>query len=75
MNLTSSSRTCFGEQCGLRLDKSTSAPSFPPLVLDVTKQRVCSICASLSVSNFSTLCAGTHVEEGNETGKKCLQHL
>lgn len=68
----------LGEHCGLKLDKTTSAPHFLPVVpevSDVMMQRVHSIGASLSGSNLSTLCTGTHVEKGNETGEKCLQHL
>lgn len=61
------------EHC--RQGKTTSAPSFPPVAPDVAMQRVRSISANLSGSNLGTPCAGTHIEEGNETGEKCLQRL
>ena len=50
-------------------------PVFLPVVPDVVMQRVRNISASLSGSNLSTPCAGTHAEKGSETGEKCLQHL
>lgn len=63
----------LGELCGLKLGKTTSAPSFWPVVPDVSEvvmQRMLSISASLG-----TLCIVARVEKGNETGEKCLWHL
>ncbi|OPJ72045.1 hypothetical protein AV530_009362 [Patagioenas fasciata monilis] len=68
----------LGEHCKLKLDKTTSIPSFLTVVPDVTDatiQRMCSISTSLGGSNLGTLCTGTRIKKGNETGEKRLQHL
>jgi len=70
----SSHRDALGERCRLKLDKPTSGLSFLPVVPDVcdAMQRVCRTSASLSSSNLSTPCTGTHAEKGNKTGESAF---